>query len=56
VPIGGGEAQMLAHALSLDEFVRIIMLESKRIFGAGALVSAVGQANEVFFFVFHKMR
>ena len=47
VPVGRGKSKVLPHRLSLDEFVDVVMFESKRILRFGTFVGDPGNFREI---------
>jgi len=48
MPIGGSETQVIAHRLSLDQLIGVVVFEGEGIFGFGTLVGDLRNAGEVF--------
>jgi hypothetical protein len=46
MPIHHGEAQMIAHALACDDFVRVVVLEREWVFGLRSFVTDSGDVRK----------
>src|SRR5439155_4055915 len=46
VPINDGEAQMISHRFAFDNFLRVVMFESERVFGTRPFEADFGNTRK----------